>query len=358
MYEDDRTAGSSRSGSRIYVGNLPADFTEKDVEREFERFGRIVKLEFKRTVSGAGYCFLEYADPRDARDAIAELHGRPPPGTRDAAPLRVELPLVRGARPPDRVQGRSEQFVNKGLPRRGRYIVEIRGLPPSGSWQDLKDHFRGVGDVGYSQVRPDPDAPEYGIGEVSFFTRHEMLDAVELLDGSTFRSHEGEKARISVREKRLVESGRSDDEYEGGAYSSSRRSPGRSSKYGNHGSNGGSYAEGPSSYPRADTDPVYEPSNRGRTNGGPYCSGGYHPRGPSTSPPRGYGGYSDRRGRSRSRDRGALTPMRGGSGGYGSYGPPSTAYYEGPGTNPRDGRPSSLERGGGRRYDDWIDRRR
>ncbi|PFH37423.1 RNA recognition motif-containing protein [Besnoitia besnoiti] len=347
--------GSAGGGTgRIYIGNLPGDYTEKDVEREFDRFGKIVKLEFKRTVSGAGYCFLEYADSRDAKDAIAQLHGRPPPGMRDAAPLRVEIPLSRSGRPGD---GFREEAMARGLTsRRGRFVLEIRGLPPSGSWQDLKDHFRGIGDVGFAEVRKDPDVPDSVVGELSFFTKRDMVEAIEVLDGSTFRSHEGEKSRISVREKRVAggRGGRSDDEYEAAAYDSDARGRARSGKYSNHyeSSNGG-YGGGSAGGYRSSMDAMRESASRGRLGGA--SAGGYYGYQQPASSPSGrgvHGSYADgsRRGRSRSRESGL--PARSG---YGGYGPPGS-YYDAPGVSPRGSRLSVDH--GSRRFDEWADRRR
>ncbi|EPT24732.1 RNA recognition motif-containing protein [Toxoplasma gondii TgCatPRC2] len=350
MFGGDRSAAGGGGSGRIYIGSLPGEYTDKDVEREFEKFGKIIKLEFKRTVSGAGYCFLEYADPRDARDAIAQLHGRPPPGMRGAAPLRVEIPLARSSRP----DGFGEEALPRGLAgRRGRFVLEVRGLPPSGSWQDLKDHFRGIGDVGFAEVRKDPDAPDSVMGKVSFFSKRDMMEAIEVLDGSTFRSHEGEKSRISVREKRAPggRGGRSDDAHDAAAYDTDARG-GRRTKYGSlyESSNGGYSTGGADAY--RNSIEMMDPSSRGRS-GGPGAGGyyGLHPTG-SPSPPRGHAAYTEnnRRGRSRSGERGPPT-----RGAYGAYGPPAS-YYDRIGTSPRCPR-LSMERGS-RRFDDWTDRRR
>jgi len=62
--------------------------------------------------------------------------------------------------------------------------VFIAGLPSSGSWQDLKDHFREAGDVCYADVYRD------GSGVVEFTTKEDMKRAVKHLDDSKFRSHE------------------------------------------------------------------------------------------------------------------------------------------------------------------------
>lgn len=58
------------------------------------------------------------------------------------------------------------------------------GLPPTGSWQDLKDHMREAGDVCFADVQRD------GEGVVEFLRREDMEYALRRLDGTEFRSHQ------------------------------------------------------------------------------------------------------------------------------------------------------------------------
>ena len=60
----------------------------------------------------------------------------------------------------------------------------LLGLPPTGSWQDLKDHMREAGDVCYADVNRD------GTGVVEFMNRDDMKFAIKNLDDTKFRSHE------------------------------------------------------------------------------------------------------------------------------------------------------------------------
>ena len=60
----------------------------------------------------------------------------------------------------------------------------VSGLPPTGSWQDLKDHMREAGDVCYADVYKD------GTGVVEFLRYEDMKYAARKLDDSKFRSHE------------------------------------------------------------------------------------------------------------------------------------------------------------------------
>lgn len=58
------------------------------------------------------------------------------------------------------------------------------GLPPTGSWQDLKDHMREAGDVCFADVQRD------GEGVVEFLRREDMEYALRRLDRTEFRSHQ------------------------------------------------------------------------------------------------------------------------------------------------------------------------
>jgi len=74
--------------------------------------------------------------------------------------------------------------------------VIVNGLPPTGSWQDLKDHMREAGDVCFADVQRD------GEGVVEFLRREDMEYALRRLDRTEFRSHQGETAYIRVYEER------------------------------------------------------------------------------------------------------------------------------------------------------------
>jgi len=109
--------------------------------------------------------------------------------------LRVEFPRGDGARRGGFSRGPGGRGGGFGGPpsRRTPYRCLVSGLPPSGSWQDLKDHMREAGDVCYADVFKD------GTGVVEFQRRDDMRYAVKKLDDTKFRSHEGEVAYIRVK---------------------------------------------------------------------------------------------------------------------------------------------------------------
>jgi len=137
---------------RIYVGNLPPDIRSKDVEDLFYKYGAIRDIDLKNRRGGGG-----------GGGGGGGAQGGPPRGRYG---------------PPSR---------------RSEHRVVVSGLPPSGSWQDLKDHMREAGDVCYADVNRD------GTGVVEFVRKEDMTYAVRKLDNTKFRSHEGETAYIRVK---------------------------------------------------------------------------------------------------------------------------------------------------------------
>ena len=183
---------------RIYVGNLPPDIRSKDIDDLFHKYGKIVFIDLKNR-RGPPFAFVEFEDSRfvfsqwrffvcsmcsisrDAEDAVYARDGYDYDGYR----LRVEFPKGGGG---SFRGGRSDGGRGgggRGPPaRRSQYRVTVTGLPPTGSWQDLKDHMREAGDVCYSDVFKD------GTGVVEYMRREDMKYALKKLDDTKFKSHE------------------------------------------------------------------------------------------------------------------------------------------------------------------------
>ncbi|KAL0384790.1 UNVERIFIED_CONTAM: Serine/arginine-rich splicing factor [Sesamum radiatum] len=162
-----------RSSRTIYVGNLPGDIRESEVEDLFYKYGPIVDIDLKIPPRPPGYAFVEFEDSRDADDAIRGRDGYNFDGCR----LRVELAHGgRGSSSYDRHSSYSSGSSRGGVSRRSDYRVLVTGLPSSASWQDLKDHMRRAGDVCFSQVYRDRDGMR---GIVDYTNYDDMKYAVE-----------------------------------------------------------------------------------------------------------------------------------------------------------------------------------
>ncbi|KAL2477850.1 Serine/arginine-rich splicing factor SR34A [Forsythia ovata] len=167
---------SGRFSRTIYVGNLPADIRESEVEDIFYKYGRILEIELKIPPRPPCYCFVEFEHSRDAEDAIKGRDGYNFDGCR----LRVEL--AHGGRGPSSSSDRCGGYGGSGgggggggvsggggggggrfgTSRHSDYRVVVRGLPSSASWQDLKDHMRKAGDVCFAEVSRDSEGT-YGL---------------------------------------------------------------------------------------------------------------------------------------------------------------------------------------------------
>lgn len=185
-------SGAKNIECRVYVGNLPPDVRQKDVEELFEKFGKISYIDLK-SHKGPPFAFLEYEDKRDADDAIRARDGYDYDGYR----LRVEHPKGNGPYVPGQSNGRDGGAGRRGpVGRRSNFRVIVSGLPMSASWQDVKDHMREAGDVCYADVFRDGS----GTGVVEFMRNDDMQYALRKLNDTKLRSHEGETAHIRIRE--------------------------------------------------------------------------------------------------------------------------------------------------------------
>ncbi|XP_022727525.1 serine/arginine-rich-splicing factor SR34-like isoform X2 [Durio zibethinus] len=183
---------SSRSSRTLYVGNLPGDVREREVEDLFYKYGPIAHIDLKIPPRPPGYAFVEFEEARDAEDAI---HGR---DGYDFGGHRLRVELAHGGRGQSSLDRHSSHGGGRGRgpSRRSEYRVSVTGLPSSASWQDLKDHMRRAGDVCFSQVFRDGSGTT---GIVDYTNYDDMKYAIKKLDDSEFRNAFS-RAYVRVRE--------------------------------------------------------------------------------------------------------------------------------------------------------------
>jgi len=196
---------STTSEARIYVGGLPQNIRKNELEDIFYKYGTITAVDIHARADPA-FAFVDFEDPRDAEDAVKEKDG----DRFENYTLRVQFPKASG-RGGDRDGGRGggRDFDRGRDGGRGGYVrgrgrggpirrtdhrVLISGMPPSGSWQDLKDHMREAGEVTYTDVYKD------GTATVEFGCKSDMEWACKNLDDTKFKSHQNEHSTIRVKE--------------------------------------------------------------------------------------------------------------------------------------------------------------
>jgi RNA recognition motif-containing protein len=67
-------------GTKLYVGNLPFNTTEPDLQDLFAQAGtvsEVMLVQDKFTGKSRGFAFVTMASEADAQNAITQLHGKP-----------------------------------------------------------------------------------------------------------------------------------------------------------------------------------------------------------------------------------------------------------------------------------------
>ncbi|XP_023117086.1 serine/arginine-rich splicing factor 6-like [Amphiprion ocellaris] len=172
---------------RVYVGKLSYHVREKDIQRFFSGYGKLLEIDLKN-----GYGFVEFEDMRDADDAVYELNGKE---------LCGERVVIEHARGPRRdgygYGGRSSSYSSwnrsgrdkYGPPVRTEHRLIVENLSSRCSWQDLKDFMRQAGEVTYA----DAHKGRANEGVIEFRSRSDMKRALEKLDGTDIN---GRKIRL------------------------------------------------------------------------------------------------------------------------------------------------------------------
>ncbi|XP_008291717.1 serine/arginine-rich splicing factor 6 isoform X2 [Stegastes partitus] len=224
---------------RVYVGKLSYHVREKDIQRFFSGYGKLLEIDLKN-----GYGFVEFEDMRDADDAVYELNGKE---------LCGERVVIEHARGPRRdgygFGGRSSGYSNwnrsgrdkYGPPVRTEHRLIVENLSSRCSWQDLKDFMRQAGEVTYA----DAHKGRANEGVIEFRSRSDMKRALEKLDGTDIngrkirlvedkprrrRSYSGSRSRSRSRRRSHSRRSRSSHSRSSSRSRSKRRSHSRKSR--------------------------------------------------------------------------------------------------------------------------------
>ncbi|XP_007164172.2 serine/arginine-rich splicing factor 6 [Balaenoptera acutorostrata] len=173
---------------RVHIGRLSYNIWEKDIQRFFSGYGRLLEIDLKK-----GYGFMEFEDSRDDGDAVYGLNGRELCGERVIVERRVIVAHARGPRHErdgyscgshsggggygsQRTFGRGES----GPPVGAEFRLIVEHLSSRCSWRDLKDFKRRAGEVIY--VDAHKERTNEGVSE--FRSYLDMKHALDKLDGT------------------------------------------------------------------------------------------------------------------------------------------------------------------------------
>ncbi|CAG8605408.1 9164_t:CDS:2 [Paraglomus brasilianum] len=192
--------------TRVYIGRLPRDARERDVEKLFRGYGNIREIKLMN-----GFGFVEFRDHRDADDVVYTFNGKTFLGEkliveyargerrrrdrddrrdRDRDDRKYKDKDRDDRRRDDRDRDRGGRHVAPVLehrfapPQRNpQYRLIVENLSSSCSWQDLKDLMRKAGDVTFADCHKDRE----GEGVVEFSSYEDMKAALRKFDDTELK---------------------------------------------------------------------------------------------------------------------------------------------------------------------------
>jgi len=172
--------GGSSVGTSVYIWNLAYDTSWQDLKDHCRAAGNVDQATILTGSDGRsiGCGVVVYQHPKEASRAIRELqnsrlNGRPMYLRED----RVQLGGGKGGGKGGKGGNKSDDKPSTGCQ------LFVGNLPFDISWQEVKDHFREVGDVEHVDLMEHADGRKKGFGTVKFFNAEDSKNAIKKLNG-------------------------------------------------------------------------------------------------------------------------------------------------------------------------------
>ena len=181
--------GQTQQGNRVYVGNLAYSVSWQDLKDHFKPIGHVVYAEVFSDGPGRskGCGVVEFGSRAEAQRAIEELTD---------SELRGRAIFVRE----DREQNTFNAAPGAGPrgPQAGETLgrqVHVGNLDFAVGWQDLKDLFRGAGNVVRADILGDHEGLSKGQGTVLYGTADDAQNAIRMYNGF---QHNGRALSVKI----------------------------------------------------------------------------------------------------------------------------------------------------------------
>ena len=200
----------------MYIGNLPIDVKEREIDDLFYKFGRIRDIAIVARDPPA-FAFVEYSHPDDADEAVRRRDSY----TFDGKRLRCEIAKDKrdrdGDRDRDRDRGRDRDRDRGGRdrpsaggrergerkpreprvpPTRAEHGVFVGNLPKDTKWKELKELFKEQGSL--EAVFADI-SKESGEAVLEFSNPEDLQSAMDKFNEYSFKNKIGLESKLSVR---------------------------------------------------------------------------------------------------------------------------------------------------------------
>ncbi|KAK1936119.1 putative polyadenylate binding protein [Babesia divergens] len=171
----ERMSKMSDVFTNLYVRNFPESWTEDDLRENFGKYGEITSMMLKSDDKGRRFAFVNYLDPKMAKEAVDSQNGVKIEGVEE--PLLV-CPHMDKAK---RQAMLKAQFDSTYSDQRNKFMgvnLYIKNLDDSMDDAGLRDLFKQYGTVTSSKVMRDANGVSRGFGFVCFSRPEEATKAV------------------------------------------------------------------------------------------------------------------------------------------------------------------------------------
>uniref|UniRef100_T1INY3 RRM domain-containing protein n=1 Tax=Strigamia maritima TaxID=126957 RepID=T1INY3_STRMM len=160
--------------TQVFIGCLSHEVCTQDIEHFLRGYGHNHRIILKK-----GFGFIQFANHRNADDAIYDLNGRNLFGQR----VVMEFARRGRRRETNRDRGLDERTCNNfnfgcDFSMSSKYRLIVKNLSSSVNWRHLKDYLRQAGEVVYVHKQ------SHFVGIVDFATETGMETAIEQFDNT------------------------------------------------------------------------------------------------------------------------------------------------------------------------------
>jgi polyadenylate-binding protein len=171
--------------TNCYVKNIPGNWTDEDLFKEFEPFGTVlsaVVMKDQSSESSRGFGFVNFEETDGAKKAVDSLNGK----LYKYEDVELELYVGKAQKRSDRDRELRNKFEAIKMERINKYQgvnLYIKNLDEQLSDEELREAFAAHGTITSARVMRDPTGASRGFGFVCFATPEEANKAATEMNG-------------------------------------------------------------------------------------------------------------------------------------------------------------------------------
>jgi RNA recognition motif-containing protein len=179
-------------GRRLFVGNLSYRTSWQNLKDHFRPVGNVLYADVLMDSYGSKGCgIVEFESVEEAERAVHELNDSMLDGRKIFIREDREEFQRSSGRGHDRGHDRGyDRGHDRGYDRPKGNQIFVGNIPFNTSWQDLKDLFRGVGNVLHANVYRDNQGRSKGCGVVLFESSEDAQEAIRKFNGKPFNGRQ------------------------------------------------------------------------------------------------------------------------------------------------------------------------